>query len=91
MIIRALGPSLTQLGVNGALADATLALINGNGSVIASNDNWKNTQRGVIQTTGFAPPNDLESAIFATLPNGNYTAHCLGQERRNRRWSARNL
>jgi len=74
VIIRALGPTLTQFGVNGALADPTLALVNSNGSVIASNDNWQNTQREVIQTTGFAPPNDLESAIFATLPNGNYTA-----------------
>ncbi len=33
----------------------------------------------VIQTTGFAPPNDLESAIFATLPNGNYTAVVSGK------------
>jgi len=79
VIIRALGPTLTQFGVNGALADPTLALVNSNGSVIASNDNWKNTQREVIQITGFAPPNDLESAIFATLPNGNYTAILAGK------------
>src|SRR5207253_8648058 len=70
VVIRALGPTLTQFGVSGALADPTLILVNGNGSVIASDDNWKNTQREVIQSTGFAPPNDLESAIFATLPNG---------------------
>jgi hypothetical protein len=79
VVIRALGPTLTQFGVNGALADPTLALINSNGSAIASNDNWKNTQQAVIQTAGFAPPNDLESAIFATLPNGNYTAILAGK------------
>jgi len=79
VVIRALGPTLTQFGVSGALADPTLILVNGNGSVIASNDNWKNTQQSTIQATGFAPPNDLESAIFATLPNGNYTAILAGK------------
>jgi hypothetical protein len=33
-----------------------------------NNFNWKNTQQSTIQATGFAPPNDLESAIVATLP-----------------------
>jgi len=79
LIIRALGPSLTQFGVNGALADPSLALIDGNGNRVASNDNWKNTQQSTIQATGFAPPNDLESAILATLPNGNYTAIVSGK------------
>ena len=46
---------------------------------MASNDNWKNTQQAQIQATGFAPPNDLESAIYATLPNGNYTAILTGK------------
>jgi hypothetical protein len=79
LIIRALGPTLTQFGVNGALADPTLVLVNSNGNLIATNDNWKNTQQSTIQATGFAPPNDLESAIFATLPNGNYTAIVAGK------------
>ena len=79
LVIRALGPTLTQFGVNGALADPTLLLVNSNGTLIASNDNWKNTQQSAIQATGFAPPNDLESAIFATLPNGNYTAIVAGK------------
>ena len=79
VIIRALGPTLTQFGINAALADPTLTLVNSNGSVIASNDNWKNTQQNVIQASGFAPPNDLESAIFAALPNGNYTAILAGK------------
>jgi len=79
VIIRSLGPTLTQFGVNGALADPTLSLIDGNGNVVAFNDNWKNTQQTVIQATGFAPPNDPESAILATLPNGNYTAIVAGK------------
>lgn len=79
LIIRAIGPTLTQFGVNGALADPTLCLIDRNGNVVAFNDNWKNTQQSMIQANGFAPPNDLESAIFATLPNGNYTAIVAGK------------
>ncbi len=79
VIIRALGPTLSQFGVSNALIDPTLALVNSNGQVLASNDNWKNTQQAQIQATGFAPPNDLESAIYATLPNGNYTAIVSGK------------
>ena len=79
VIIRALGPTLRQFGASNALADPTLALVNSNGQVLASNDNWKNTQQAQIQATGFAPPNDLESAIDATLPNGNYTAIVSGK------------
>jgi hypothetical protein len=79
LIIRALGPTLTQFGVSGASADPTLSLIDGNGNVVAFNDNWKNTQKTAIQNTGFAPPNDLESAILTTLTNGNYTAIVSGK------------
>jgi sugar lactone lactonase YvrE len=79
LVIRALGPTLTRFGVNGALADPTLTLVNSNGNVLSSNDNWKNTQQSTIQATGFSPPNDLESAIVATLPNGNYTAIVAGK------------
>ena len=79
MIVRALGPTLAQFGVSGALADPTLSLFDGNGNVVAFNDNWKNTQQTVIQNSGFAPLNDLESAIIATLPNGNYTAIVSGK------------
>ena len=79
VIIRALGPTLAQFGVSGALADPTLSLMDGNGNVVAFNDNWKNTQQTVIQNSGFAPPSDLESAILAILPNGNYTAIVSGK------------
>ena len=39
VIVRALGPTLTQLGVTGALADPVLGLFDANGNAIASNDN----------------------------------------------------
>ena len=45
LLVRALGPSLTGAGRHGALAHPTLELLNPNGQVILSNDNWKDTQQ----------------------------------------------
>jgi sugar lactone lactonase YvrE len=78
LLIRALGPSLTAFGVPGALQDPTLQLFNSSGVVIAFNDNWKDTQQSQIQATGLAPTDDRESAIYATLPAGAFTAIVRG-------------
>ncbi len=78
VILRAIGPSLAQAGVPGALADPTLELHAADGSVITSNNNWKETQESEIEATGFAPQDDLESAIIATLDPGAYTAIVQG-------------
>ena len=43
VIIRAIGPELTQHGITNALADPRLELHNGTGALIASNDNWQTT------------------------------------------------
>jgi hypothetical protein len=79
VIIRAIGPSLARLGVANVLVDPTLALHDSNGTLLAFDDNWKDTQRAEIQATGLAPTNDLESAIVATLAPGNYTAIVAGK------------
>jgi sugar lactone lactonase YvrE len=78
VVVRGLGPTLTQFGVAGALADPVVTLVDGMGNVIQTNDNWKNTQQAAIQATGLAPPNNLEAAILATVPAGNYTAILSG-------------
>lgn len=78
VLIRALGPSLTDLGVTDALANPVLELHNEDGDLIASNDNWKSTQKAVIAATGLQPSNDKESALLATLASGNYTVVVLG-------------
>lgn len=77
VIIRAIGPSLP---VPGALADPTLNLHDGNGALIASNDNWRDdpVQEAGIIATGIPPSNDLESAIVSDLAPGNYTAVVRG-------------
>jgi hypothetical protein len=87
VIVRAIGPTLTQYGVPNVLADPTLELHDHNGALIASNDDWRTTIIGGIITTNqvndiqnsrLAPPNDFESAIIATLPEGRYTAIVRG-------------
>jgi hypothetical protein len=78
VIVRALGPTLIGFGVPNALADPTLELHDVNGALLASNDDWKDTQQNAIAATGLAPPNELESAIVGTLLPGNYTAIVRG-------------
>ena len=79
VVIRGLGPTLTQDGVSGALADPFLSLFDSNGNVLWKNNNWKDSQQAGIQATGLAPPNDLESAILKVLQPGNYTAILSGR------------
>jgi len=73
VIVRALGPTLANFGVTTSLANPALELHDANGGLLASNDNWKTTQQAEIIASGYAPPNDLESAIVRTLASGNYT------------------
>jgi hypothetical protein len=87
VIVRAIGPELTQYGVPNALADPTLELHDGTGALIARNDDWRQTiiggiinagQVSAIQNSGHAPTAASESAIIADLPPGNYTAIVRG-------------
>ncbi|MEO5717111.1 MAG: sialidase family protein, partial [Chthoniobacterales bacterium] len=78
VIVRALGPSLGANGVSGALADPTLELHDGNGALLAQNDNWRDTQAGIIASVGLAPTDDRESALFAELAAGEYTVVVRG-------------
>jgi len=55
VVIRAIGPSLSGAGVPNTLQDPMLELHDGNGDVIASNDNWKDIQQGQIAATVTRP------------------------------------
>ena len=84
VIVRAIGPSLTAFGVPGVLADPTLELHDGNGAIIATNDNWKindqgGSQQAEVEATPVPPTNDLESALVRTLTPGLYTAIVRGK------------
>jgi hypothetical protein len=78
VIVRALGPSLAASGVSGVLADPIVELHDRTGAIIASNDNWKDTQQSQIVATNLAPHDDHESAIVITLAPGPYTAIARG-------------
>jgi hypothetical protein len=79
VIIRGIGPSLANVGVQGSLADPTLELWDSSGNLLVANDNWKEAQEQVIRDTMLAPTNDLESAIVAPLQPGAYTAIVRGK------------
>jgi hypothetical protein len=89
VIMRAIGPELgaPPYNIPNAMTNPSLELHDGNGALIASNDNWQTTIIGGIITTnqvrditnsGHAPGDGRESAIIADLPPGNYTAIVRG-------------
>jgi hypothetical protein len=81
VVVRGLGPSLTQFGVPNALADPVLELHGPGGFVTITNDNWRDdtSQAALIIADGLAPTNNLESAIDATLAPGAYTGIVRGK------------
>ncbi len=76
VLVRAVGPTLSTLGVAGAAADPRLRLYAGERE-IGANDTWGG---GADLATTFAragafelPPNSRDAALVASLPAGNYT------------------
>ena len=81
LVLRALGPSLANVGINNSLADPTLDVRDASGNQIDFNDNWQDDPAKAAQITaaGLAPTNNNESAIPLTLPPGQYTAIVRGK------------
>ena len=78
VVIRARGPSLSQFGVPGVLANPQLTIYSGQ-TPVASNDNWVDApNKAAIEASTFAPENPNESAILVTLQPGGYTAIVTG-------------
>jgi uncharacterized delta-60 repeat protein len=78
IVARAIGPSLTASDIADPLDDPTIELHDQSGAIIASNDDWKETQEAELMAAGLAPTNDKEAALLATLPPGPYTAIVRG-------------
>ena len=85
VILRAIGPSLVNAGIQDFLADPIIEVHNAT-TTLALNDNWKTrsdgaSQQAEVENTAVAPTNDLESATVMTLPanNANYTAIVSGK------------
>ncbi|HEY2714548.1 MAG TPA: putative Ig domain-containing protein [Chthoniobacterales bacterium] len=82
VLVRGIGPSLTQKGVSGVLENPMVELHDSKGATIATNDDWgaDPMQKAAITSTTLAPTDPLESAILFTLPVGQnfYTAVVSG-------------
>ena len=81
VVVRGIGPSLGQFGLNNVLADPTLELRDSNGAILVANDNWQDDLVSAAQLTarGLAPSRSEESGIFASLPAGAFTAILAGK------------
>jgi hypothetical protein len=80
VVLRAIGPSLASAGVPQPLQDPTLELHNRDGTTVASNDNWQDSQKAEIEKTGLQPKDSRESAIVRTnFEPGPYTAIVRGK------------
>ena len=79
VVIRAIGPSLSQYGVPNILADPVLELRGPMGTI--TNDNWQDNpeQTKTLEFFGLAPLYGEESAILLTARAGNYTAVVRGK------------
>jgi len=82
IVVRGIGPSLTQVGITDPLADPTLELHDGNGALLISNDNWEDdsAMAGQLTAHGLALTNPNESGIYASLSPGPYTAILAGKD-----------
>jgi len=80
IIVRGIGPSLVDQNVTNALADPTIDLVDQNGVVLASNDNWESdpTNMQSIVDHDLAPTNSSEAALFDVLQPGEYTVVLSG-------------
>jgi hypothetical protein len=86
VIIRGMGPSLVAANVpaDQVLQDPVIELRGPNGALILQNDDWKDSpQRAQIESTSFAPADDREAVIMATLQPAAYTAIIRGKNGTN--------
>ena len=81
VVVRAIGPSLSQFGIPNPLANPTLELVDSDGQSVGFNDNWQDdaSQAAQLQALNIAPTMANESAIVTILPPGPYTAIVAGQ------------
>ena len=77
VLIRAIGPTLRDARVDGAIEDPKIDLLSGS-TLIASNDDWQNHPNAQQIPSHLQPSDTLESAIVITLDPGGYTAIVSG-------------
>lgn len=82
LLIRGVGPKLTEFGVGGTLANPKLEVYNRDEVIVASNDDWSPTAELVSasnQVGAFAlNQGSRDAALLVRLPPGSYTAVVSG-------------
>ena len=81
LLIRAVGPQLSEFGVSGVLTDPKLEIYSGN-TKIAENDNWSSSLAATAASVGaFAlTAGSKDAAIIVALPKGGYTVQVSGAD-----------
>ena len=81
LLIRAVGPKLSEFGVTGVLTDPKLEIYSGS-TKIAENDNWSATLAATSASVGaFAlTAGSKDAAITVSLPAGGYTVQVSGAD-----------
>lgn len=73
IVLRGVGPSLGQYGIQQPLGDPKIQLYSGS-SMIGENDNWQTDSRAAdLKALNLAPSNPAEAAMLVTLNPGAYT------------------
>ena len=82
VLIRGIGPTLLQFGVNCALGDPRIEIFNGAGQRFAQNDNWTSSLASIAAKVGaFAlPAGSKDAGMLLTLQPGTYTAVLTGAD-----------
>jgi hypothetical protein len=81
VVLRALGPSLSDLGLSAVLSDPVLSVYDSSGNLVGTNDNWQSdVNHSVVEANGLAPANPLEAAQVRTLAPGAYTVIVTGKD-----------
>jgi len=85
LLIRAVGPALTQFGVSGVLTESVLNVVNSAGVTVASNIGWSSNSNAAAISSATAavgafalPVGSPDCALLITLPPGAYTAVVSG-------------
>jgi sugar lactone lactonase YvrE len=85
VLVRAIGPTLGQYGVIGALAEPSITIVDSTGASVASNTGWSSNPNAAAivsesQAAGaFAlPAGSADCALLLTLAPGSYTAVVSG-------------
>lgn len=80
LLVRAVGPSLAQFGVEGSVADPRLAVYDATSAKTAENEDWQPDLATTFATVGaFAlPAGSADASLLVDLPSGASTARASG-------------